>query len=63
MVDSVLDGVAGVGEKRKRQLLRRFGSLKRLRSATFEEIAEVVPASVAVEVLAALGNANGGSGP
>ena len=55
MVDSLLDSVEGVGPKRKRQLLRRFGSLKRLRTASFEEIAEVVPESVAREVVATLG--------
>ncbi len=54
MVDSVLDGVPGVGPKRKKQLLRRFGSLKRLRSATFEEIADVVPESVATDLVTAL---------
>jgi excinuclease ABC subunit C len=62
MVDSILDAVPGVGDKRKRQLLRRFGSLKRLRNATFEEIAEVVPASVASEVMTALGSTDGGRG-
>ena len=36
-------------------LLRSFGSLKRLRSASFEEIAEVVPDAVAREVVAVLG--------
>jgi excinuclease ABC subunit C len=60
MVDSILDAVPGVGEKRKRQLLRRFGSLKRLRGATFEQISEVVPAQVASEVMAALGSTDGG---
>ncbi len=55
MIDSILDDVPGVGPKRKKQLLRRFGSLKRLRSATFEEIAEVVPESVAVDLAEALG--------
>lgn len=60
MVDSVLDSVPGVGPKRKRQLLRRFGSLKRLRSATFEEIAEVVPDAVADQLVAALTGASGG---
>jgi excinuclease ABC subunit C len=54
MVDSILDSVPGVGPKRKRQLLRRFGSLRRLRDATFEEIAEVVPESVAGELVTAL---------
>ena len=59
MVDSVLDSVPGVGPTRKQQLLRRFGSLKRLRSATFEEVAAVVPEAVAREVVAAL--TSGGS--
>ena len=41
MVESTLDGVPGLGETRRKALLRRFGSVKRLRSATVEEIAEV----------------------
>jgi excinuclease ABC subunit C len=38
---SALDGIAGLGETRRKALLRRFGSVKRLRAATVEEIAEV----------------------
>jgi len=41
MVDSLLDGVPGLGDARKRQLLRHFGSLKRLRAASAEEIASL----------------------
>jgi excinuclease ABC subunit C len=41
MVESLLDDVAGLGEVRRKSVLRRFGSLKRLRAATVEEIAEV----------------------
>ena len=41
MVDSVLDDVPGLGEARRKALLRHFGSLKRLRAATVEEVAEV----------------------
>ena len=54
MIDSILDSVPGIGPTRKSKLLRKFGSLKRLRAATFEEIAEVVPETVAAEVVAAL---------
>src|SRR3546814_181039 len=39
MVESALDGVAGLGEVRRKTLLRHFGSLKKLRAATVEEIA------------------------
>ncbi len=41
MVESLLDDVPGLGEVRRKALLKRFGSLRRLRAATVEEIAEV----------------------
>jgi excinuclease ABC subunit C len=41
MTVSALDDVPGLGEVRRKALLRRFGSLKRLRAATVDEIAEV----------------------
>jgi excinuclease ABC subunit C len=39
--ESVLDEFPGLGEKKKRTLLQRFGSLARLRQATVAEIAAV----------------------
>jgi excinuclease ABC subunit C len=47
MVDSVLDGVPGIGPVRKKALLRRFGSVKKIREASVEELGEVLPAAVA----------------
>lgn len=41
MVESVLDDVPGLGEVRRKTLLKHFGSLKRLRAATVDEIAQV----------------------
>ena len=38
---SALDAVPGIGPKRKRALLRKFGSVKALRAASLEEIAAV----------------------
>lgn len=54
MVDSILDEVAGVGPARKRNLLKRFGSLKKMREAELAELAEVVPEAVAGDLYAAL---------
>lgn len=54
MVDSVLDEVPGVGPKRKRDLLRRFGSLKKMRVASEQDLAKVVPDQVASDLYAAL---------
>ena len=57
MVESVLDEVSGLGEVRRKTLLKHFGSLKKVRAATAEEIAEVpgigrATAQAVVEVLA-----------
>ena len=54
MVDSVLDEVPGIGPKHKRRLLRRFGSLKRIRETSRDDLAEVVPKNVAANLYAAL---------
>ena len=54
MVDSVLDSVPGVGPARKKKLLKSFGSLKRMREADIDELAEVVPAGVATDLYSAL---------
>lgn len=56
MTRSVIDDVPGVGPKRRRALMRRFGSLRRLRAASEEQIAQTpgVPAEVARAVWQAL---------
>jgi excinuclease ABC subunit C len=41
MVESMLDDVPGLGEVRRKTLLKHFGSLKKLRAASAEEIAQV----------------------
>jgi excinuclease ABC subunit C len=41
MVESLLDDVPGLGEVRRKTLLKHFGSLKKLRAASAEEIAMV----------------------
>ncbi len=54
MVDSALDAVPGIGPKRKKDLLKHFGSLRRIRAADTEELATVVPKAVADDLYAAL---------
>ncbi len=41
MVESLLDDVPGLGEVRRKTLLKHFGSLKKLREAGVEDIAQV----------------------
>lgn len=54
MVDSVLDAVPGIGPTRKKALLRRFGSLKRIRQASSGELNEILPSRVAGDLYEAL---------
>jgi excinuclease ABC subunit C len=41
MTTSALDGIPGLGETRRKALLAHFGSLKRLRQATINQVADV----------------------
>ena len=41
MKESILDDCPGVSPRRKEQLLKRFGSVQRVREATEEELAEI----------------------
>ena len=56
MTTSALDNVPGLGETRRKALLRQFGSVKRLRAATPDEIATVpgIGPKTAVTIAAAL---------
>ncbi len=47
---SALDDIPGVGPKRREALRKRFGSLKAIRSATLEELCEILPTSAAESV-------------
>ena len=44
---SILDVVPGIGEIRKKDLLKKFGSLKKMKEAPTEELAKVVGKDVA----------------
>ncbi|MCH6267770.1 excinuclease ABC subunit UvrC [Neobacillus citreus] len=49
---SLLDDIPGIGEKRKKQLLKEFGSVKKMREATLEEFREIgIPQNVAEELI------------
>jgi len=47
---SVLDGIPGVGAKRKAELLKHFKSIRKIKDAGVEELGEVVPRNTAQAV-------------
>ena len=46
-LSSILDVVPGIGEVRKKELLKKFGSLKKMKEASVEELSSVVGHEVA----------------
>jgi excinuclease ABC subunit C len=65
MTTSVLDGIAGLGETRRKALLAHFGSIKRLRQAGVDDV-EAVPGighKTAEAIVAALADTARGSTP
>jgi excinuclease ABC subunit C len=59
--ESVLDEFPGIGERRKQALLKKFGSVHRMRTATLEQLAEVPGfGGKAAEELKQFLNARGG---
>ncbi|MGI8434150.1 MAG: excinuclease ABC subunit UvrC [Nocardioidaceae bacterium] len=65
MVESVLDDVPGLGEVRRKVLLRHFGSLRKLRAAGPDEIAALpgFGTRTAEAIVSALGSAATGQAP
>ena len=64
MTVSILDEIEGVGPTRKRAIMRHFGSMKRLRDASLDEVCAVkgLPADVAREVFRVLRAMDGSDG-
>ena len=65
MTTSALDGIAGLGETRRKALLAHFGSIKRLRQAGVDDV-EAVPGighKTAEAIVAALADTAAGSTP
>ncbi|MFQ6840418.1 MAG: helix-hairpin-helix domain-containing protein, partial [Agathobaculum sp.] len=47
---STLDKIEGVGDKRRTDLLKHFGSIENIRQASEQELARVVPRNTAQAV-------------
>ena len=55
MNKSILDDIEGIGEVRKKEIFRKFKTVKRLREATLDELKEILPTSVAENVYELVG--------
>ena len=46
-ISSILDNIDGIGEKRKKELLKKYKSINKMKEATKEELEEILPSNVA----------------
>ena len=42
--------VPGIGEKRRKELLKKFTSLKKIKEASIAELSEILPEEVSIEL-------------
>ena len=49
-ISSVLDNIPGIGAKRKKELIKKFGSVTKMESATLEELTSILPEQVALSL-------------
>lgn len=53
-ISSILDDIEGIGPSRKKALIKKFGSVTKMRNAEMEELCEILPQNVAEELKAYL---------
>ena len=49
-ISSVLDNIEGIGAKRKKELIKTFGSLSKIRDAKLEELTGILPENIAIRL-------------
>ncbi len=49
-ISSVLDNIEGIGTKRKKELIKTFGSVSKIRNASLEEITKILPETIAINL-------------
>lgn len=46
-ISSILDNIEGIGNKRKKELLKKYHTINKMKEATVEELSEILPMNVA----------------
>ncbi len=57
-VESILDSIEGIGEKRKKELLKKYKSINKLKEVDIEELEEILPNNVALNLKEFLNSMN-----
>lgn len=49
-ISSILDNIEGIGTKRKKELIKHFGSVTRIKEASIEELEKIIPNNIAIKL-------------
>ena len=49
-IGSILDNIEGIGTKRKKELIKTFGSVAKLKNASLEELTKILPENIAIRL-------------
>lgn len=49
-IASLLDNIDGIGKVRKKELIKKYGSIKKMSEASIEELSEIIPENVAINL-------------
>lgn len=50
LINSILDDIPGIGPKRKKLLLKKYGSVVKMKEATIDELSNILPEDVAIDL-------------
>ena len=56
MIESILDNIDGIGNVRKKKLLKKYGSIKKINEQSIEELSTIIPKDVAINLKNILSN-------
>ena len=49
-ISSILDNIDGIGKVRKKELIKKYGSIKKMSEASIEDLSEIIPQNVALDL-------------
>lgn len=49
-IASLLDNIDGIGKVRKKELIKKYGSIKKMSEASIEELSKIIPENVAINL-------------
>ena len=49
-IGSLLDNIDGIGSVRKKELIKKYGSVKKMGEASVEELSLIIPETVAINL-------------